>query len=260
VLLAIDAGNTNIVIGVFENDKLVSNWRVTTERHKLADEYGMLIRGLLVNEQIEHTKIRGIIVSSVVPEIASALVEMSKRSFGLPPIVVSIDEEIGIEIRCDNPAEVGSDRIVNAVGAYVEYGGPLIVVDFGTAITFDAIAEDGAYLGGAIAPGINISIDALFERAAKLMRIDIRRPGKVIGKNTVESLRSGIYYGFLEQMEGIIRRMKDEMGNNPKVVATGGLAELVAVDSELVDVIDKNLTLKGLKTLYSRIRANRQEG
>lgn len=253
VLLAIDAGNTNIVIGVFETNELVSNWRVATERHKLADEYGMLIRGLLANKQLEHTKIHGIIVSSVVPEITSALVEMSERSFGVRPVVVSADEKIGIEIRCGNPAEVGSDRIVNAIGAYVEYGGPLIVVDFGTATTFDAIAEDGAYLGGAIAPGINISINALFENAAKLMHIDICQPRKVVGKNTVESLQSGIYYGFLGQMEEIIRQMKVEMGNSPKVVATGGLAELVAVDSELVDAIDKNLTLKGLKTVYDRI-------
>lgn len=253
MLLAIDAGNTNIVIGVFEGDKLVSSWRIATERHKLADEYGMLIRGLLANEQIEWTKICGIIFSSVVPPISSALVKMCERSFGIQPVVVSADEKIGIEIRCDNPAEVGSDRIVNTIGGYVEYGGPLIIVDFGTATTFDAVAEDGAYLGGAIAPGINISIEALFERAAKLMSIDIRRPRNVIGKNTIKSLQSGIYYGFLGQMEEIIRRMKIEMGNDPKVVATGGLAELVTADSELVDVVDRELTLKGLKTVHDRV-------
>lgn len=265
MLLAIDVGNTNIVIGVFSDNELILNWRISTDRYKLEDEYGMLIRGLLANEQIEHTKISGIIISSVVPDITSTLVKMSERSFGICPVVVSgVDDRIGIEVRYDNPAEIGSDRLVNAIGAYVEYGGPLIVVDFGTATTFDAVAEDGAYLGGVIAPGVNVSINALFEKAAKLMRIDIRQPGKVIGKNTVEALQSGIYYGFLEQMEGMIRRIKNEMGNKPKVVATGGMAELFAGDSELVDVIDKNLTLKGLKTVYGRMKmgkmARGQEG
>lgn len=255
MLLAIDAGNSNIVIGVFKDDELVSSWRISTDRYKLEDEYGMLIRGLLANEEVDYTKISGIIVSSVVPDILSVLVKMSERSFNTSPVVVSgADDKIGIEIRYDKPAEIGSDRLVNAVGAYVEYGGPLIVVDFGTATTFDAVAEDGAYLGGAIAPGINISINALFERTAKLMRIDIRRTEKAIGKSTVESLQSGIYYGFFGQMEEIIRKIKEEMGNNPKVVATGGLVDLFADDSDLVDIIDKNLTLKGLKILYFRIK------
>lgn len=249
MLLAIDAGNTNIVIGVFKDDELIADWRISTDRYKLADEYGVLIRGLLTHKQIEHTEINEIIISSVVPNISSTLVKMSERLFGICPIVVSGADEIGIEIRYDNPAEIGSDRLVNAIGAHAEHGGPLIVVDFGTATTFDAVAEDGAYLGGAIATGVNVSTNALFEKAAKLMSIDIRQPEKAIGKNTVEALQSGIYYGFLGQMEEIIRRIKDEMGGRPKVVATGGLVDLFAADSELVDVIDKNLTLKGLKTV-----------
>jgi len=257
VLLAIDAGNTNIVIGIFDKEKLFSSWRIATERHKLADEYGILIRGLLENQQIKQSEINEIVISSVVPQITTALVEMAKRVFGISAFVVSANEDIGVEIRGNNPSEVGSDRIVNAVAGYVEYGGPLIIVDFGTATTFDAVAENGAYLGGAIVPGIKISIEALFEKAAKLMSIDIERPDKVIGENTIECLQSGIYYGFLEQMEGIIHRMKNEMGNNPKVIATGGLAELVAVDSKSVDVIDKELTLKGLMIINARINKKR---
>lgn len=249
MLLAIDAGNTNIVIGVFKDDELIADWRISTDRYKLADEYGVLIRGLLAHKQIEHTEINEIIISSVVPNISSTLVKMSERLFGICPIVVSGADEIGIEIRYDNPAKIGSDRLVNAIGAHAEHGGPLIVVDFGTATTFDAVAEDGAYLGGAIATGVNVSTNALFKKAAKLMSIDIRQPEKAIGKNTVEALQSGIYYGFLGQMEEIIRRIKDEMGGRPKVVATGGLVDLFAADSELVDVIDKSLTLKGLKTV-----------
>ena len=254
MVLAIDIGNTNIVIGAFAGKQLLNDWRISTDPSKLADEYGILIRKMLKLSSIDHDEFEGIIISCVVPPLLSAMTNMCLRYFNISPKVVSIEEELGIQLLYDNPQEIGSDRIVNAIGAYKEYGGPLIVVDFGTATSFDAVSADGSYLGGVIAPGIGISVDALFARAARLARVELRRPGRVIGKNTAECIQSGFYYGFLGQMEEIIRRMKEEIGDKPRVIATGGLARFIAADSQLVDRVDANLTLKGLRVLFDRIK------
>jgi len=254
MLLAIDIGNTNIVIGVFSEKKLLNDWRISTNSNKLADEYGTLISEMLKLSSINHNEFEGIIISSVVPPLLSAMTNMCLRYFNISPKIVSVEEDLGVQLLYDNPQEIGSDRIVNTIGAYEEYGGPLIVVDFGTATSFDAVSPDGGYLGGVIAPGIGISADALFARAARLARVELRRPGRVIGKNTAECIQSGFYYGFLGQMEEIIRRMKEEIGDNPDVIATGGFARFIAADSQLVDKIDANLTLKGLRVLFDRIK------
>ena len=253
MLLAIDIGNTNIVLGAFKQKQLINSWRISTDQSKLADEYGILIRKLLQLSDIDYTMFKGIIISCVVPSIRPAMLEMSDKYFHLSTVVLSPEIDVGIPLLYDNPAEIVPDRIANTVGAYMEYGAPAIVVDFGTATTFDAVPEDGAYLGGVIAPGIGISANALFERAARLKRVELRRPKKVIGKNTDACVQSGFYYGFLGQMEEIIRHMKVEIGGAPKVIATGGLSRLFAVDSQLVDKIDLDLTLKGLQIIYERL-------
>ena len=254
MLLAIDIGNTNIVIGAFKRKQLINSWRISTDHSKLADEYGILIRKLLQLSNINHTAFKGIIISCVVPSILSAMLEMSDKYFHLSPVILSPEVDVGIPLLYDNPEEIGPDRIANTVGAYMEYGGPAIVIDFGTATTFDSVSEEGAYLGGVFAPGIGISANALFEHAARLKRVELRRPEQVIGKNTDTCVQSGFYYGFLGQMEEIVRRMKVEMGGDPTVIATGGLARLVAADSRLVDEIDLDLTLKGLQIIYERIQ------
>jgi type III pantothenate kinase len=254
MLLAIDIGNTNIVIGTFNRKQLIKSWRISTDQSKLADEYGILIRNLLQLSDIDYAMFKGIIISCVVPSIHSAMLEMGDRYFHISPVVLSPEMDLGIPLLYDNPNEIGPDRIANTLGVYMEYGGPAIVVDFGTATTFDAVSEKGAYLGGVIAPGIGISANALFERAARLKRVELRRPGRVIGKNTDTCVQSGFYYGFLGQMEEIIRQMKIEIGGAPKVIATGGLSKLFAADSQLVDKIDLDLTLKGLQIIYERIQ------
>jgi type III pantothenate kinase len=254
MILAVDIGNTTIGIGVLAQEEIKASWRIQTNRYRLADEYAAIICELLRIHEIPRSDFEGIIISSVVPSVLSELVSMSERYFHITPIVVSAKEKLGIELRCDYPEEVGPDRITTAAGAYQVYGGPLIVADFGTATTFDAVSADGAYLGGAISPGIQISMEALFDRTALLRRIDLSPPPNVIGKNTNDCLRSGFYYGFLGQMEGIIRRMKAELGEDTKVIATGGLAPLIAKDSEWVDLVDPELMLKGLHILYNRIR------
>ena len=258
MLLAIDIGNTNIVIGAFSGKQLLNDWRISTNLNKLADEYGILIREMLKLSSIDHNAFEGIIISCVAPPLLSAMTKMCEKYFNISPVVVSVEEELGVQLLYDNPQEIGSDRIVNAIGAYAEYGGPLIVVDFGTATSFDAVSADGSYLGGVIAPGIGISADALFGRAARLARVELRRPRRVVGKNTAECIQSGFYYGFLGQMEEIIRRMKAEMGDNPEVIATGGFAKFIAADSQLVDRIDANLTLKGLRVLFDRMEVKRE--
>jgi type III pantothenate kinase len=255
MVLAVDIGNTTIVIGVLDEGKIKISWRLLTNPRRLADEYGAQICGLMQINDIPRSSFEGVIISSVVPPALREFIAMCERYFDITPVIVSARAETGIELRCDYPEEVGADRITTSVGAYQEYGGPLIVVDFGTATTFDAVSADGAYLGGVIAPGIGISMDALFERTALLRRVDLSRPPSVIGKNTTTCIQSGFYYGFLGQMEGIIRRMKAELGEGAKVVATGGLASLIAKDSNLVDVVDPDLLLKGLLVIYNRMRA-----
>ena len=252
MLLVLDVGNTNIVLGVFKGKKLIRDWRISTNKDKTADEYGIQIRVLFDYSGIECKEIKAIIISSVVPPVMSALENMAVGYFGIKPLVVGPGVKTAMPIRYDNPKEVGADRIVNAIAAYELYNGPLIVVDFGTATTFDAISADGAYIGGAIAPGVGISTEALYTNAAKLPRIELLKPGTVIGKNTVSSMQSGIVYGFVGQTDGIVMRMKKEMGGAAYVVATGGLAELIGNESQIIDNINLNLTLEGLRIIYER--------
>jgi len=252
MILVLDVGNTNIVLGVFKEKKIIRSWRISTDRGKTADEYGIQIRVLFDYSNIRHEDIEAVVISSVVPPVTPALEEMSVRYFGMKPLVVGPGVKTAMPIRYDNPKEVGADRIVNAIAAYELYGGPLIVVDFGTATTFDAISKAGEYIGGAIAPGIGISTEALYTRAAKLPRIELVKPKTVIGKNTVTSMQSGIIYGFVGQTDGIVTRMKKEMGGKAFVVATGGLAELISAESGVIDKVNPNLTLEGLRIIYER--------
>lgn len=252
MLLALDVGNTNTVIGVFEGKELRVHWRISTRREGTGDEYGILIKDLFDHAALSREKVSAVIVASVVPPLQLALEEMVRDYFHVEPLIVGPGIRTGMPILYDNPREVGADRIVNAVAAFEAYGGPCIVVDFGTATTFDAISARGEYLGGVIAPGIGISAEALFERAAKLPRIDIAKPKAVVGKNTVGSMQAGMYYGYLGLVEGIVTRMKAEMEGDPVVVATGGLSHLILAESKLVQHVDPLLTLTGLRILYER--------
>ncbi len=252
MLLALDVGNTNIVVGLYKGEKLVNNWRISTIRNRTADEYGIILKNLFVYNNFNDVEITGIIISSVVPPVMPALQKMSKQYFNIEPIVVGPGIKTSLCIKTENPREVGADRIVNAVATIHKYGYPAIVVDYGTATTFCVINKNGEYLGGCITPGIGISTEALFERAAKLPRIELSKPEKIIGKNTVLSMQSGIVYGYLGQLEGLIAKISQETGEKYKVVATGGLASLIADQSKLVDVIDPYLTLDGLRILYDK--------
>jgi len=252
MILAIDIGNTNVVIGLYKSDDLVVDFRVATDKSKTEDEYGMLLLQLLKFHNIKVEEIQGSIISSVVPPIVPVFNRVVKKYFGCTALLVGPGIKTGIEVKYENPKEIGADRIVNAVAAYEEYGGPIIIVDFGTATTFCAVNSAGDYLGGSIAPGIGISSEALFTKAAKLPRIEIARPKSVIGKNTVVSMQSGIFFGYVGQVDEIVRRMKMEMESCPKVIATGGLAELISTESKQIQIIDKYLTLKGLRILYER--------
>ncbi|MFZ5945246.1 MAG: type III pantothenate kinase [Bacillota bacterium] len=253
MLLAFDIGNTNMVVGVYRGKELLTYWRIATDRQKTSDEYGVLIQNLFFYHKINPAEISDIIFSSVVPPIISALEDMTKKYFNLKPIIIGPGIKTGMAILYENPREVGADRIVNAVAGYERYGGPLIIVDFGTATTFCCISGKGEYLGGAITPGINIATEALFQRTAKLPKVELITPKKVIAKNTVNAIQSGIIYGYSGLVDGIVRRMKQELaGENIKVIATGGIAELIAKDTETIDVVDKLLTLEGLRIIYER--------
>ncbi|WP_445492847.1 type III pantothenate kinase [Niallia sp. 03133] len=256
MIFVFDVGNTNIVLGVYDNDKLKHHWRIETNRYKTEDEYGMIIKSLFDQVSFQFSHINGIIISSVVPPIMFALERMCEKYFHIKPLVVGPGTKTGLNIKYDNPKEVGADRIVNAVAAIHEYGSPLIIVDFGTATTFCYINEHRQYMGGAISPGINIATEALYSKAAKLPRIEIARPEGVIGKNTVSAMQSGILYGYVGQVEGIVKRMKDQSKENPNVIATGGLANLIAKESNIIDVVDPFLTLKGLQLIYQKNKEN----
>ncbi len=254
MLLAIDIGNTNIVLGLLHGEELVHHWRVGTRRDGTADEYGILLKNLFEVAGTPTSAVAGVIIASVVPPLEPIFEEMIRDYLQLTPLVVGPGIKTGMPILYDNPREVGADRIVNAVAAYEAYGGPAIVVDLGTATTFDAVSARGEYLGGVIAPGIGISAEILHERAAKLPRVDIARPKVVIGKNTVGSMQAGLFYGYMGLVDGIVHRMIKEMGREPTVIGTGGLAHLILAESETVKQIDPLLSLKGLQILYERNR------
>lgn len=255
-LLVVDVGNTNIVLGVYKNESLVSSWRLATARERTSDEYGILARQLVGDAF--HSSLEGAIVSSVVPPLNSAVGAMLQKYFSVDPLFVEPGIKTGIAVHTDNPLEVGADRIVNCVAAHHTYGGPTVIVDFGTATTFDLVTADAKYVGGVIAPGLNISAEALFARAARLPRVDIRRPESVIGTNTVVNMQSGIYFGYLSLVDGILARMRKEVPELKHVVATGGLAALFKDESEYIDEVDPELTLKGLKIIYDRNRTPRR--
>ncbi len=252
MIFVLDVGNTNTVLGVYEQDELKHHWRIETIRNKTEDEYGMLIKQLLKHENLAFEDFDGIIISSVVPPIMSALERMCQKYFKSTPLVVGPGIKTGLNIKYDNPREVGADRIVNAVAAIHQYDGPLIIVDFGTATTYCYVNEKKQYMGGAIAPGIGISTEALYSRAAKLPRIEIVKPEGIVGKSTVAAMQAGILYGYVGQVEGIVSRMKAESEGEPTVIATGGLSSLIASESNVIDIVDPFLTLTGLKLIYQR--------
>jgi len=252
MLLVIDVGNTHTVCGVFAADELLHHWRVVTEPERTVDEFGLLLNNLFTFYGIKPDDISGLIISSVVPPMLPILEEVAERYFHTKPLVVGPGIKTGMPIFYDNPTEVGADRIVNAVAAYEEYRQELIVVDFGTATTFDYVTAKGEYMGGAIAPGIGISMEALFQRASKLPRVELLKPKGVIGKNTIHSMQSGIFYGYVGLVDEMVRRMREETRSDPKVIATGGWARLIALESTAIHKVDDLLTLKGLKIIYQR--------
>ena len=256
MLLAIDVGNSNIVLGVFEGETLIQSWRLQTVRERTSDELGLLVEGLFEHSRIERVQVRGVILGSVVPPLTGTIRQMVQRYFGVTAVVVEPGVNASMPILYENPSEVGADRILNGVDAYEKFGKglgrPLIVVDFGTATTLDAITAKGEYLGGAICPGVTISADALFQRAARLPRIDVRKPSRVVGRTTVGAMESGLFWGYVGMVEGLVRRMDAELGGNAICVATGGLADVIAPETPLIQHVDPDLTLHGLRIVWER--------
>ena len=253
MLLVFDVGNTNMVLGIYEGTELKNYWRISTDKAKTSDEYGMLINNLFQYDNVDKNSIKDIIISSVVPNVMHSLENFCVKYFNKQPLIVGPGLKTGLNIKYDNPKQVGADRIVNAVAAIEKYKSPMIIIDFGTATTFCAISEKGEYLGGTIAPGIKISSEALFQRASKLPRVELLKPGMTICKNTVSAMQSGIIYGYVGLVDKIIAMMKKELGNDDiKVIATGGLSSLIASETDSIDCVDKNLTLEGLKIIYNK--------
>ena len=259
MLLAIDVGNTNIVVGVFEGERLTRSWRLATQRERTADELGILLTQLFAHARLDVRSVRGVVVSSVVPPLTRPIVDMSLRYFGREALVFEPAQNSVMPILYEPPGDVGADRVVNGVAAFELYGrprgGPVIVVDFGTATTFDAITAAGEYLGGVICPGIQISADALFQRAARLPRVDVRKPARLIGRTTVGSIQSGLFFGYVEMVDGIVRRMRAELGGPPAAcVATGGMADVLAAETAAIEEVNPDLTLLGLRLIWERVR------
>jgi type III pantothenate kinase len=252
MLLTIDVGNTNTVLGVFEGASLRAHWRLTTRREQTADEYGILFRNLFAASALDRAEVDAVALASVVPPLTPVLLELSRQYLGRDPLVVGPGVETGMPILYEPPGDVGADRIVNGVAAFAAYGGPVVVVDFGTATTFDVITRRGEYAGGVICPGIGISADALFQRAARLPRVEVRHPGQVVGRSTVASMQSGLYFGYAAMCEGLIARIRAEIGEPARVVATGGLAETLASDIPSIEAVDPVLTLTGLRLIWER--------
>ena len=252
LLLCIDVGNTQTVLGTFRGTEMISRWRIRSDRERTADEYGHLIIDLLRSGDIEETMLKGIVVSCVVPPARQALRAMSQSGFGIDPLIIGPGIKTGMPILYDNPKEVGADRIANSVAAYERFGGDLIVIDFGTAITFDVINSAGEYLGGIIFPGIQISLDALFLKAARLPRVEIEKPAEIIGKDTIGSIQSGIVYGYAGLVDSIVGKITEDLATKPRVVATGGLAAAVSGETSSIEEIIPDLTLEGLRILYER--------
>ena len=264
MLLAVDVGNTNTVLGLYrmesEKPERTAHWRITTHRTQTVDEYGVILINLFEMHGISPSEVKHIIISSVVPPVESTLRQVCEQYFKVQPMFVEPGIKTGMPVLVDNPAELGADRLVNAIAAYEHFGGPCVIVDFGTATTFDVVSAKGEYLGGAIAPGLGISADALFSRAARLGRVDVKKPVKVIGTNTVTHIQSGLYYGYVGLVDGILERIVDELGTPPVVIATGGLARLIATESRFITEIDDMLTLDGLLILFERNRTARPRG
>ncbi len=250
MLLAVDIGNTNIDIGAFEGKELRATWRLATDVHKLADEYAVILLSLLPQQGLSPSDIKQAVICSVTPPLVPVFRELCQRYFRASPLVVEAGIKTGVNILMDNPREVGADRVVNAVAGHHLYGGPLIVIDLGTATTFDVVSERGDYLGGAIAPGIRVATEALFEHTAKLPRVELVRPKHVIGRDTVSAMQSGFIFGYVGLVEGLVARIQQELGKKTKVIATGGYAELLAKETKVIEIVDPTLTLTGLRIIH----------